>query len=275
VAPAKTVAPARAKTAGATKTLRFVAYNFLVGGSAKRGGHWSRLLRTLAPDVVFGQECRPPDESHGERYRPEGDDAFLWRAAGDARRWGAGLLLRNTEIDPIDVPQYGGWVVGGEVRSARWSTRPVRLFSVHTPAGESGYVRTMHEILDRMARLRHGADLVLGGDFNVAVGYRTPPDPHAFRRSRRDLLDRLATEFDLMSCWQAAHPNRRLAQTLRWSTNPTTPYHCDGIFVPRAWRSRLAACRVVRGARWNALSDHNPVLAEFEAMPSAPPLPSV
>ncbi len=39
--------------------LRLVAYNFLSGGSAKRAGQWSRVLRTLEPDVVFGEECRP------------------------------------------------------------------------------------------------------------------------------------------------------------------------------------------------------------------------
>jgi endonuclease/exonuclease/phosphatase family metal-dependent hydrolase len=123
----------------------------------------------------------------------------------------------------------------------------------------------MNEILDRLARFKGDADLVLGGDFNVVVGYRPPTDPLAFRGNRRDLLDRLAGEFGLMTCWQTANPGRPLAQTLRWSANPATPYHCDGIFVPRAWLPRLRSCRVVRGSRWTALSDHNPVFAELES----------
>ena len=242
--------------------LRFVAYNFLSGGSARRARQWSRLHKAFAPDVVFGQECRPPEECPGERFRPRADDAFVWRRAGTGR-WGSALFVRGARLVPIDVPQFGGWVTGGEIACARYGERPVRIFSVHGPAGDHGYIRTMNEILDRLARLRGGADLVLGGDFNVSVGYRGDRDPYQLSRRGRALLERLGGELDLVSCWQTLHPDRPLAQTLRWTTNPTTPYHCDGIFVPRAWRARLSSCRVVCGSRWRALSDHNPVYAEL------------
>jgi hypothetical protein len=82
-------------------------------------------------------------------------------------------------------------------------------------------------------------------------------------RRERGVLDRLVHEFGLVSCWQAAHPNQPLAQTLRWSADRQAPYHCDGIFVPSSWLDRLVSCRVIRGSRWNTLSDHNPVVAEF------------
>jgi exonuclease III len=244
-----------------SSALRLVAYNFLAGGSARRAGQWSRLVRAFRPDVVFAQECRPPGECPGERFRPGAEDSFVWRPA--SARWGTAVLVRGESLAPIAVPQFDGWVVGGEIRSARWSARPVRVFSVHGPAGERGYVRTMHEILDRIARLRGDADLILGGDFNVAVGRRPDTDPRPFSRGERALLDRLDGELDLLACWQAANPGRRLAQTLRWTGNPKVPYHCDGIFVPRAWGPRLTACRVVRGSRWKMLSDHNPVLVEL------------
>ena len=81
---------------------------------------------------------------------------------------------------------------------------------------------------------------------------------------------RLNGKPDLSGIWQAANPNRVLAQTLRWSGNPSTPYHCDGIFVPRTWLPRLKSCRVVRGSRWTKLSDHNPVVAEFQTVPNNP-----
>ena len=220
------------------------------------------MIRTLQPDLVLAQECRPPHNSPAERFRHDHDDAFAWQPA-PGRDWGSALFARSASLVPVAIPEYNGWVVGGEIRTSLWPARPLMVFSIHGPAGERGYVDTMQHILDRLAALRGRADLVLGGDFNVAVGYRQPHDGIKFLRGERDLLDRLASEFGLVSCWQAANPGRRLAQTLRWMGNPGAPYHCDGIFVPRSWLPMLKGCRVVRGSRWSRLSDHNPVVAEF------------
>jgi len=246
-----------------TGSLRVVAYNFLSGGSRRRAGHWSRIRAHLAPDIVLAQECRLPQDSPAETFRSSGGDTLLWAPAG-ARSWGSAILLRGRRGMPLKVPGFLGWVVGAEVAGPPWSEdRGLRVFSIHCPAGERGYVPTMHAILDRVARLRRDADLILGGDFNVVVGNRQPRERIRVTRGERMILDRLATEFDLVSCWQAANPGRRLAQTLRWSADPTAPYHCDGIFVPSSWARHLASCRVVTGSRWKRLSDHNPVLAEF------------
>ena len=242
--------------------LRVVAYNFLSGGSSARAGHWSRLHARLAPDVVLAQECRAPQDSHGERFRVGPGDTLLWAPAA-TRRWGSAILLRGLPARPLTIPGFAGWVIGAEVAGRGSGGRPLQLFSIHCPVGERGYVRTLHEILDRIAKRRGDADLILGGDFNVVVGQRLPRETIRMSRGEREILARLESEFDLVSCWQAANPGRPLAQTLRWSANREAPYHCDGIFVPSTWASRLVACRVVQGSRWAGLSDHNPVLAEF------------
>ena len=242
--------------------MRIVTYNFLRAGSLNRCGHWSRVVRTLKADMVLAQECRPPQNSPREPFRHSENDAFAWQSAAN-RNWGTGLWARSASLLPIQIPNYEAWVVGGEIRGVRVSTRRLIVFSIHGPVGDRGYIHTIHDILDRLAPFRRKADLILGGDFNVAVGYRRLGERVSMLRGERDILDRLSNEFQLMSCWQAANPNRRLAQTLRWMGNPSAPYHCDGIFVPRSWLPLLVACRVVRGARWKQLSDHNPVIADF------------
>ena len=260
--------PATAGVAGTELTapprsLRVVAYNFLSGGSPARPGHWSRICAQLAPDIVLAQECRLPEDSPGERFRTGSVDAILWTPAA-TRRWGSAIFARGARATPLRVRGFAGWVVGAELSSPSWGLgRPLRVFSIHCPVGERGYIRTMHEILDRIARMSDGADLLLGGDFNVAVGHRQPHERVAMSRGEREILDRLSAEFNLISCWQAANPGRPLAQTLRWSANRSAPYHCDGIFVPSDWSARLASCRVVTGSRWRTLSDHNPVVAEL------------
>jgi hypothetical protein len=221
------------------------------------------VTRAFAPALVLAQECRAPAVAPGERFRTRATDTILWQPVA-GRRWGSALLSRAGTVTAVAVTGFEGWVVGGEVHgSGLGDGRPIRSFSIHGPAGERGYIRTMHEILDRIALFADGADLVLGGDFNVVVGYRQPREKLKVSRGERSILDRLTREFALVSCWQAANPDRPLAQTLRWTANRSAPYHCDGIFVPATWLDRLVSCRVVRGSRWNALSDHNPVIATF------------
>src|SRR5262249_43707172 len=152
------------------------------------------------------QECRRPEDSPGERFRPGSEDGWIWEPAGSGR-WGSAVLARSTRLAPIALPGYPGWVVGGTIERAGWtSSRPVRVFTIHCPAGERGYIRTLHEILDRLAPLGADADLILGGDFNVAAGYRQPTEGRTISRREREILDRLSEEFDLVSCWQAANP---------------------------------------------------------------------
>ena len=240
--------------------MRILTYNFLHGGSAARDA-WS-LIRRLDPDILLAQECRCPSAADPRRT------VFAEAVEG---RWGTGLFLARGAIRSLDVRGFSGWIAGGELDRRAWLTeRPLRVFSVHCPAGERGYIRTLHALLDAVAPLAAGADLVLGGDFNVACGMRGPRDTVRCSHGERGVLERMMRELDLMPCWQTMHPRSPLAQTLRWMGNRVTPYHCDGIFAPRAWRKSLTRCEVIAGAAWNRLSDHNPVLAVFSESSRTP-----
>lgn len=229
--------------------MRIATYNFLHGGSKTRSGHLQRVLAEFNADVVLCQEARPPQTLNDNGAQ------FYWRPVRSCT-WGSGVYVRDLPANEVRVPGFSGWVTGVELALPQRTL----VFSVHCPAGAGGYVRVMHRILDRIRRLREGADLILGGDFNVAAGYRPPDDVIRFTRGEREVLDRIRDDFGLVPAWQTANPGLRLAQTLRWSANRSTPYHCDGIFVPASWEIRQ--CIVCNGADWEALSDHNPVFAE-------------
>jgi endonuclease/exonuclease/phosphatase family metal-dependent hydrolase len=231
--------------------IRIATYNCLVGGSATRNGHVERLIGDVGADIVLSQEAGSATPRFGEQV--------FWRAV-PGYRWGSGIHVRGLHATEIPMRRFRGWVIGVEVMLLR----KTRIFSVHCPTGERGYVRTMHEILDTLERKRIGADLVIGGDFNVAAGYRGENEPVRISRGERELLDRITSQFKLVPCWQAAHPNLPLAQTLRWTANRAAPYHCDGIFIPRSWLPRLRACDIFADDSWQRLSDHNPVVAELE-----------
>jgi endonuclease/exonuclease/phosphatase family metal-dependent hydrolase len=233
--------------------LRIATYNLLAGGSAKRADHW-RMVRThIAPDILLTQEAKTADAQQFPHR------THLWSEALRGR-WGTALIATSLELTPVHVRGFRGWITGGEVQLAG---RPLRIFSVHIPAGEHGYVRTVHRMIDRLKTHARAADLVIGGDFNVAVGFRGAGEPVRMSPAERTVLTRLTAELELFPCWQAHHPDKPLAQTLRWTGNRAAPYHCDGIFAPRSWRDRLQSCEVVSGPDWDRLSDHNPVVAEF------------
>jgi len=242
--------------------MKIATYNLRAGGRRGNRIHWQRMLEDVAPDILLMQETRHPSHYLEPAFYRANAKRIYWLAAPD-RYWGSALYVRSGRLKPVTLPKYNGYVVAAEVSGSEWSRqtgRSLLVASLHVP---SPYKRPMHELLDWFAALGSRRDLVLGGDFNLAVGQRhsgepVPSDPPW-------LLQRLRREFNLMSCWQTVHPNQDLAQTLRWAGSPATPYHCDGIFVPAAWYRYLEECQVISDPSWHSLSDHNPVVATLSA----------
>jgi len=238
------------------------AYNLRAGGRRGERVHWRRMLEVFEPEILLVQETRHPSLYLEPDFYAANERRIHWVAA-PGRQWGSAIYVRSGRLKPLTLPRHNGFIVAAEVSGGEWARRvgrPLRVVSLHVPAP---YKRPMNEFLDDMAGLKGRHELVLGGDFNLAVGKRhlgesVPADPPW-------LLERLRREFNLMSCWQAVHPNRDLAQTLRWSGNPATPYHCDGVFVPAGWYRYLEDCQVIAHADWEVLSDHNPVVVTLGA----------
>ena len=241
--------------------MKIATYNLRAGGRRGNLIHWTRMLEVFAPEILLVQETRHPSHYLQPDFYAANANRIHWLPAPE-RKWGSAIYVRSGQLKPLTLPKYNGYVVAAEITGGDWSRqtgRPLRVVSLHVPAP---YKRPMNEILDFIAPSDGTHDLILGGDFNLAVGVRhvsepVPSDPPW-------LLTRLRREFNLMSCWQAVHPNRDLDQTLRWARNPATPYHCDGIFVPATWYRHLEDCQVVSDHSWDALSDHNPVVATLD-----------
>ncbi|HYP39174.1 MAG TPA: endonuclease/exonuclease/phosphatase family protein [Chloroflexia bacterium] len=251
--------------------VRLVTYNVAQGGSRDHAS-WERVFSVLAPDMLFVQESRDPVHSWLPALPNMRRECWLWSAVPGGR-WGSGLWVCDGCLTPLAVPEpYTGRVVAAVVEGrARPGTgmSPVVALSIHAPTRKgSSYVKEVGLILDFAAEVSSGCPLVLAGDFNVVVGLRQPGQRPSVTRGERDLLQRLREEFDLVPCWQTAHPGEPLARTLRWMRrSDSLPYHCDGIFVPATWASALQSCEVLEGEEWCALSDHNPVVATLAASP--------
>lgn len=172
-------------------------------------------------------------------------------------------------MKPVAVSGFPGWVVGARINGAAWQAKfadPLLAFSVHVPSRREAYWKQVNRVLDEISRVSGRRKVVIGGDFNIAVSNRCGSE-RPVTKQELAIQARLADEFGLLNCWQEANPDQPLHQTLRWTGNRTIPYHCDGLFVPKAWKARLQSCSVLAGDDWNRLSDHNPVLAQFGSGP--------
>ncbi len=243
--------------------MRIATWNLLKGGS--RRIHWSRLFDEFQVDLLCVQESAHPDEHLPPLLHPESRGCSAWLNV-PKRSWGSAVAVRTGAVTALTLPGFKGWVTGAEVR------RPVRpdgssetflAFSLHAPDKPGGYANAVLKILDDIRNVARGHDIVIGGDFNLSL----LPSPHekpANKRMNSIVRARLADEFGLVNCWKAANPDAEPAQTLRWTKDRTTPFHCDGLFVPRRWLPQLKSCVVLSGDDWNQLSDHNPVIAQFQ-----------
>lgn len=215
-----------------------------------------QIYSALKPDILLLQECK----------RPNLEGSIHWQDQGHHDK-GSAVVCRSGEIEPIDIPGYEGWVVGGRLVGCNFETgdRPLSVFSIHAPTGNTkrkrrNYVLEVESILGYLEEnvLPH-SNIILGGDFNfISLGQRLEVEDLRTSGPETRALQKLSA-LGLVSCWTSTHRDQALAQTLRWSNDPTKAFHCDGIFVPAEWTGQIL-CEIMTSDCFK-VSDHNPVIA--------------
>src|SRR5205823_4413639 len=102
------------------------------------------------------------------------------------------------------------------------------------------------------------APLVIGGDFNFSLGERLPSESIRTTKQKEVILQDFRANGFLIA-WRDSHPGEPLPQTLRWTRQPTTPYHCDG-FLTRGIPQSSIRCDIISEESVTCHSDHNPVI---------------
>jgi exonuclease III len=241
--------------------MRFVSWNLNRGRAA---GVWQAVARDHGADLVLLQEAR----------KPQSDSVWHWEAVLP-QFWGSAVIAMDGQLQRVEVPGYRGWVTGARwSRGTKESVEEVYVFSIHSPtrhkeAPRKSYVREARTIVDRINRaVPNDAPLVIGGDFNFAsLGERVDGERLATDPSEQRALDEFRTKSFLVA-WRDLHPAAPLPQTLRWTGDRTTPFHCDGYLVRGLEASRLT-CEVLLIEQFDAVSDHRPVTLVYAAEPSA------
>jgi endonuclease/exonuclease/phosphatase family metal-dependent hydrolase len=246
--------------------MRFVSYNMRSGGKLGQDNTWQQVIGEFAPDIVFAQESLHPSKyfSASEFTRFTG----CVHEHVHHGKWGSAILSRNHHLEPLALPsgEYKGWVVGALISDVLigGATQPIAAFSIHAPS-PGPYERHVKNIIAEIAQTWKGVPLILAGDFNLTTAAIRRPSP-VLKNTPGELqiLEMLKTELSLFSAWQHLHPNDDPPQTLRWTGNTTTPYHCDAVFLGNDHLESLMSADVKSTGVWGTLSDHNPVIVELK-----------
>jgi len=241
--------------------MRLVSWNLDRGRAA---GAWQAVAREQGADLVLLQEAT----------QPPSDGVWHW-AVVRPRRWGSAVVALAGQLQRVAVPEYRGWVSGARwSRGATASVEAAYVFSIHSPtphreAPRRSYVRESRTIVDRITRaVPRDAPLVIGGDFNFAsLGERVAGERRATAADEQIALEEFRSQGFLVA-WRDLHPAAPLPQTLRWTGNRKTPFHCDGYLVRGLAASRLT-CEVIVNEQVDAVSDHRPVTLAYAARLSA------
>lgn len=251
--------------------MRMATFNMRSGGSV---GHWSKVLEATNADLFLAQETKNPAEFRQQLLEPLDLTNAVWALAPNGM-WGSAVYAKAATVTTVSVPRFEGLVVGG---SLRLGSHEIFAFSVHMPARKAAemvlasqkagtvtqYVIAANQMLDELGPIVGGAPLVLGGDWNLTVGRSHAEEGLPNRAGELELLDRLERDFGVVSSWPTFNAGRPLPQTLRWVKDPVPAFHCDGIFVPATWAKAIQSAHVLAGDDWTRLSDHNPVMVEFD-----------
>jgi hypothetical protein len=239
----------------------------------QRAAGWE-LLASLDLDIALVQEAVPP---------PDVPAVYRVGGIGERRKWGSAVVCFGeglTEIDRIRSPHGAGQELdllqtfpGSVAIGQPAGDDPVVYVSAYGVMNGGYAVTTMHKVLSDLTPLLDrdiGKRLIIGGDFNCSTqlgGRDRPRHRNLFDRfATLGLVDLLARTADsrprLEGCPCADDPCRH-AQTLRHARS-RVPWHNDYLFATAPLAERLRDCQPLAVDDQWALSDHYPVIAEFE-----------
>lgn len=256
------------------------------GHSRRYQDAWRWLLDDLKPDLALLQECVVPDWAASRvhvRFKPG-------YPLSPRQRWGTAVISTCGAITPARPDAVAAWLdsLGAEAQSLCSATRldswcvggdiaingndVLRVFSIHNPAFPidrkllkgvdiSDLKLTLNrdlwlqDVIFYFLRRELGSPLVVGGDFNTSRLLDVPKprgNVEFFERLDKSGFCSLHRRFHDTDEQTFFHPKRR-------------PHQLDYLYADPNTARRAVACYVVKDPVDAGLSDHAPLVADFES----------
>ena len=161
--------------------MKIATYNLRFGGKLGNRVHWKKIMEAAGPDIFLVQETLSPEHYFPKDLAADFTRQTHWQAV-DGREWGSAVYVRSGQVVPLNPlsPELSGWVTGVKVTGLGWpllADESLYIYSIHAPSGRSSYVRRVNLILDLIkVQIPVDATVIIGGDFNLTVGFRHPEE---------------------------------------------------------------------------------------------------
>lgn len=149
----------------------------------------------------------------------------------------------------------------------------IALYGLMDELSDASVHRSLSELSPIVDDPRYSGQVLLGGDLNTGA---QRPEGDAFNDRDRNVLDRIAA-LGLVDCIRAKRAPGRLpgcpcaegdncahVRTRRDHRHPSVPYQTDYLFASPKLASGLRQCEVLASDEWFSISDHAPIVADFE-----------
>lgn len=215
---------------------------------------WEFLVNDISADIALIQEALPQDDSNYENN-------IVWKEIGGNRRWGSGVVTKSLPVKELHFKNdYPGALVGTEITLSGGLI--ITAFSLYGTIDQRGYaITTLHRMFSDLTPFLAGLvggkrNIVIGGDFNASLQC----DEQWGGDAHKILFDRLE-DLGLVNCFSRFYTAP--VQTLRHKKSEV-PWQNDYIFVSQNIAKGLKSCETIDNKAVRSLSDHNPVIAEFD-----------
>ena len=240
-------------------------------------------LAALEPDIALLNEATPPLAATG-----------IWHGTTvgrDSKRrpWSVAVLSSHpiTEITDArpswrgsqrDVPfvcsRPGSWIAASVKVAPSVQVTAVSLYGLLDEFSDASVHRSLSELSPLIDDPRYQQHLLIGGDLNTWSGWPVREQPTLARDI--NLLQRFEA-FGLVDCLAAVRPAGRLpdctctlgdacthTRTRLDPRFPNIPYQIDYLWASSALAPRLSSCQALATSEWFAISDHAPIIADFD-----------
>ncbi|RDH86961.1 MAG: hypothetical protein DIZ78_05495 [endosymbiont of Escarpia spicata] len=217
---------------------------------------WEYFTAEIGCDVLLSQESYPNlDILNSEQ--------LVWNEIGDSRPWGSGVYSKNHKIKEYTFKNnFFGAVTAAEIEiNPDLKLIVISLYGLMEKISNVVYaIPNLHRIFSDLTGILESRNskhrVIIGGDLNASKQI----DKQQTGNSHQVLFDRL-NEFGLVNCFDNYFSD--FVQTHRHSRS-NKPWQNDYFFISKRLEKHLVDCTVVDNDKVRKLSDHNPVIIEFE-----------